>query len=289
METGQHRPASSGSSSRIQDHYRTNVSVSLKEFAQGIERAADFLRSQRAKRQRQQKTKQEARFNMDDDTKSVWSGMMRQFVGHTKMIVDFSKVIPGFNRLGLNDRRQLIRAAMYPIMLIELSRDYQEDGPCTFNYFDFSEIERDVILRKFEPLRTIATHLSQSGKVLQDLNLDDTERTLICIQELLRHKNDLEDSASCEHLFLLSMQAIVNHEQSMLDSEKASERLTTFTQLLPMLNRLNVEHHEVLGRIRDSNPGLTFPELYVEMFAIGADDPPPFFKPEEDDSSSSLM
>lgn len=60
-------------------------------------------------------------------------------------------------------------------------------------------------------------------------------------------------------------------------SDAANERLTTFTQLLPMLNQLNIEHHEVLGQIRLSYPHLIFPELYLEMFAIGAEEPPNFF------------
>ena len=45
-----------------------------------------------------------------------------------------------------------------------------------------------------------------------------------------------------------------------------------------MLNQLNIEHHEVLGQIRQRYPHLVFPELYVEMFAIGAEDPPYFFQ-----------
>ncbi len=43
----------------------------------------------------------------------------------------------GFNRLGLNDRRQLVRAAMYPIILMELSRDFVNNGSPKYNYFDF--------------------------------------------------------------------------------------------------------------------------------------------------------
>ncbi|VDK20940.1 unnamed protein product [Taenia asiatica] len=267
----------SEAASSLEESIRTNVFVTLAEFTQGIERATDFLRSERMRLKRIRNDPQ-PRFTNLDTIERVWSQMMRHFVSHTRMVVDFSKLIAGFNRLGINDRRQLIRAAMYPIMLIELSRDFQNNGSLSYNYFDFLEREKEIIIQHFPPLTKIISHLVQSGKVLQHLKLDDIESTIICIQELLRHKNELEDPASCEHLFLLSMQALVNHEHLKSKSDAASERLTTFTQLLPMLNQLNIEHHEVLSQIRLRYPHLVFPELYVEMFAIGADKPPHFFQ-----------
>ncbi|KAM7543168.1 hypothetical protein Aperf_G00000016155 [Anoplocephala perfoliata] len=271
----------SEAASSMEESIRTNVFVTLSEFTQGIERATDFLKSER-RRLKQVKQDPQPRFTASDPIERVWSQMMQQFVQHTRMVVDFSKLIAGFNGLGINDRRQLIRAAMYPIMLIELSRDFQNSSTVSYNYFDFMDHEKDVIIQHFPPFTKIISHLVQSGKILQQLRLDDIESTIICIQELLRHKNELEDPASCEHLFLLSMQALVYHEQCKSKSDAANERLTTFTQLLPMLNQLNIEHHEVLGQIRLSYPHLIFPELYQEMFAIGAEEPPNFF---QDDSN----
>ncbi|VDO15003.1 unnamed protein product, partial [Rodentolepis nana] len=272
----------------MEENIRTNVFVTLGEFTQGIERATDFLKAERRRLKQIKQDPNQPRFTASDSIERVWSYMMQQFVQHTRMVVDFSKLIAGFNGLGINDRRQLIRAAMYPIMLIELSRDFQNSGNASYNYFDFMDHEKDVIIQHFPPLSKIISHLVQSGRVLQQLKLDDIECTIICIQELLRHKNELEDPASCEHLFLLSMQALVYHEQCKSKSDAANERLTTFTQLLPMLNQLNMEHHEVLGQIRLSYPHLIFPELYLEMFAIGAGEPPNFFQEDSKKNRNDL-
>nr|CDS31978.1 nuclear receptor 2DBD gamma [Hymenolepis microstoma] len=272
----------------MEEKIRTNVFVTLGEFTQGIERATDFLKSERRRLKQIKQDPNQPRFTASDSIERVWSYMMQQFVQHTRMVVDFSKLIAGFNGLGINDRRQLIRAAMYPIMLIELSRDFQNNENASYNYFDFMDHEKDVIIQHFPPLSKIIAHLVQSGRVLQQLKLDDIECTIICIQELLRHKNELEDPASCEHLFLLSMQALVYHEQCKSKSDAANERLTTFTQLLPMLNQLNMEHHEVLGQIRLSYPHLIFPELYLEMFAIGAGEPPNFFQEDSNKNRINL-
>ncbi|VUZ44965.1 unnamed protein product [Hymenolepis diminuta] len=278
----------SEAASSMEENIRTNVFVTLGEFTQGIERATDFLKSERRRLKQIKQDPSQPRFTASDPIERVWSHMMQQFVQHTRMVVDFSKLIAGFNGLGINDRRQLIRAAMYPIMLIELSRNFQNNGTVSYNYFDFMDREKDVIIQHFPPLTKIISHLVQSGKVLQQLKLDDIESTIICIQELLRHKNELEDPASCEHLFLLSMQALVYHEQCKSKSDAANERLTTFTQLLPMLNQLNMEHHEVLGQIRLSYPHLIFPELYLEMFAIGAGEPPNFFQEDSNKNKNNL-
>lgn len=44
----------------------------------------------------------------------------------------------GFNQLELSDKRQLVRNAMYPLMLLELSRDYVNGDSTQYNYFDFT-------------------------------------------------------------------------------------------------------------------------------------------------------
>ncbi|VDM33972.1 unnamed protein product [Hydatigera taeniaeformis] len=274
----------SEAASSLEESIRTNVFVTLAEFTQGIERATDFLRSERMRLKRIRNDPQ-PRFTNFDTIERVWSQMMRQFVSHTRMVVDFSKLIAGFNRLGINDRRQLIRAAMYPIMLIELSRDFQNNGSLSYNYFDFlcdvSSTLAGLLDIGQAHFAATARRLSRNANRAAG-SKQRTMQTAILSSSLskvpLLNKNELEDPASCEHLFLLSMQALVNHEHLKSKSDAASERLTTFTQLLPMLNQLNIEHHEVLSQIRLRYPHLVFPELYVEMFAIGTDKPPHFFQ-----------
>lgn len=89
---------------------------------------------------------------------------------------------------------------------------------------------------------------------------------------------DLIDPISCHHLFVLSKQVLVSHEQSIAKPEVASERLTSLFQLLPMLNRMNVEHREVLNAIRMEYPSIVFPSLFLEMFPIDEESPPVCFQ-----------
>lgn len=50
----------------------------------------------------------------------------------------FQLLIVGFCYLKISDQRQLVRSAMYPIMLLELSRDYVNEDRTRYNYFDFT-------------------------------------------------------------------------------------------------------------------------------------------------------
>ncbi|KAL7053509.1 hypothetical protein AAHC03_027062 [Spirometra sp. Aus1] len=253
-----------------------NITVPLSEFTKGISIAAKYLRSERDRMNRHQYDL-DPRFSDTDSTEVVWENMMKAFEMHSKMVVNFTKIIPGINRLELNDKRQLVRSAMYPLMLVTLSRDFENGRYPRYNYFNFSEKEREVILQNFPAFKRVVNHLIQSGEMLHHLMLDDIEFTLICTQELLRSQNDLSDPTSCQHLLLLSMQVLVNHEQSIAKPEIASQRLTAISQLLPMLNHFNIEHHEVLAEVRSAYPNLVFPALFTEMFALDEPITPTYF------------
>uniref|UniRef100_A0A0X3QAH2 Nuclear receptor domain-containing protein n=1 Tax=Schistocephalus solidus TaxID=70667 RepID=A0A0X3QAH2_SCHSO len=267
-----------------------NITVPLGEFTKGISIAAKYLRSERERMNRHQ-FGMDPRFSDTDSTEVVWENMMNAFEMHSKMVVNFTKIIPGINRLELNDKRQLVRSAMYPLMLVTLSRDFENSGYPRYpryNYFNFSEKEREVILQNFPAFKRVVNHLIQSGEMLHHLMLDDIEFTLICTQELLRSQDILSDPSSCQHLLLLSMQVLVNHEQSIAKPEIASERLTAIAQLLPMLNHFNIEHHEVLAEVRSTYPNLVFPALFTEMFALDEPITPTYFRHngEEEDIKS---
>ncbi|VDN14494.1 unnamed protein product [Dibothriocephalus latus] len=86
------------------------------------------------------------RFSDADSTEVVWENMMKAFEMHSKMVVNFTKIIPGINRLELNDKRQLVRSAMYPLMLVTLSRDFENGRYPRYNYFNFSAARELMIL-----------------------------------------------------------------------------------------------------------------------------------------------
>ncbi|RTG84924.1 uncharacterized protein DC041_0005221 [Schistosoma bovis] len=46
------------------------------------------------------------------------------------------------------------------------------------------------------------------------------------------------------------------------------ERCAALSLISPMLEELNIEHHEVIAQLRQDRPDLEFPQLYLEMFQL---------------------
>ncbi|KAF6771190.1 hypothetical protein AHF37_09679 [Paragonimus kellicotti] len=113
----------------------------------------------------------------------IWSRMMQHFDMHAHQVIHFARAVPGFRDLSRLDMKTLVQESMYPIVLIQLSRDFQF-STMEYNYFNFTPHEREIILEAFPAFRPIADHVRLAGNVLKPLALDDTETALYCTVEL---------------------------------------------------------------------------------------------------------
>uniref|UniRef100_A0A0X3NNT8 Uncharacterized protein n=1 Tax=Schistocephalus solidus TaxID=70667 RepID=A0A0X3NNT8_SCHSO len=256
-------------SSADADSSETPLAEGLAWFSFGIRTATEFLRLPN--------TYFKSRFEMStiqpehvNDNRSIWNHLMNHFHMHSQQIVQFAKLIPGFNQLELTARGALVREGMYASMLLLLARDYEPaTGKC--NYFDFSVEERDVILRFFPPFSRIKDHLSITGRLYQELALTLPEFTLVCAIEILKNFAILS-GASCTHarrFFLLakhSLVATMQNQPSLREPiEKRCAHLESFSQVL---HDLSLEHRDLLFALKTSRQDLHFPELFVEMFQL---------------------
>ncbi|VDL91072.1 unnamed protein product [Schistocephalus solidus] len=238
-----------------------NITVPLGEFTKGISIAAKYLRSERERMNRHQ-FGMDPRFSDTDSTEVVWENMMNAFEMHSKMVVNFTKIIPGINRLELNDKRQLVRSAMYPLMLVTLSRDFENSGYPRYpryNYFNF----RSLSLETKTPEKQYPERLQETENYAKLAGGPEYNGYL------------------CDYIYFPA-------NFGLAKPEIASERLTAIAQLLPMLNHFNIEHHEVLAEVRSTYPNLVFPALFTEMFALDEPITPTYFRHngEEEDIKS---
>nr|VZI28417.1 unnamed protein product [Spirometra erinaceieuropaei] len=238
-------------------------------FSFGIRTATEFLRLPN--------TYFKSRFEMStihpdhaNDDHSIWNHLMNHFHMHSQQIVQFAKLIPGFNQLELTARGALVREGMYAAMLLLLARDY-EPATGKYNYFDFSAEERDVILSYFPSFTRINDHLSITGRLYQELALTLPEFTLVCAIEILKNFAVLS-GASCTHarrFFLLAKHSLLatmrNQASSREPVEKRCAQLESFSQVL---HDLSMEHRDLLFSLKKSRQDLHFPELFVEMFQL---------------------
>ncbi|CAL8077410.1 unnamed protein product [Calicophoron daubneyi] len=243
----------------------TKIFVTVKDFADGISVAAKYMMSER-KNIRNNVTQPCLPMQSLERVEDVWDRMMQHFELHSRFIVHFVKHIPGFNHLELSDKRQLVRSAMYPLMMLELSRDYVNGEQSHYNYFDFTESEREVILKHFPTFRTITEHLIRSGEFLDRIRLDNIELALVCAQEVFKNQQGLIDPVAVEHLYCLASRVLAEHIVST--GHVLEERATLLRGLSPLLDEYNLEHHQVIAQVRHDKPQLEFPELYIEMFQL---------------------
>ncbi|CAH8649238.1 unnamed protein product [Heterobilharzia americana] len=244
-------------------------SITVQQFAERIHTAAKYMVSER-KNIRNNLLHPVRRMLMSDRVEDIWNQMMKHFETHSRFIVQFVKYIPGFCYLKISDQRQLVRSAMYPIMLLELSRDYMNEDGSRYNYFDFTPEEHDIILSHFPTFRAISGHLIRSGEFLNRIRLDNIELTLVCAQEVFKNRQGLDDPLTPAHLYNLAGQVLADHIVSM--GHSLEERSGALSHISPMLGELNAEHHEVLAQLRQDKPHLDFPQLYLEMFQLTEDE-----------------
>ncbi|TNN09743.1 Protein embryonic gonad [Schistosoma japonicum] len=241
------------------------TSITVQQFAERIQVAAKYMLSER-KNIRSNLPEPNRLFTASDSVEEIWNHMMKRFETHSRFIVQFVKYIPGFCYLKISDQRQLVRSAMYPIMLLELSLDYCHEDNSRYNYFDFTSEEHAIILSHFPTFRKICCHLIRSGEFLSRLNLDNIELTLICAQEVFKDRQSLDDPVTPAYLHSLVRQVLADHIVSV--GYSLDERCSSLSLISPMLEELNIEHHEIIAQLRQDRPDLEFPQLYLEMFQL---------------------
>uniref|UniRef100_A0A5K3ELX8 NR LBD domain-containing protein n=2 Tax=Mesocestoides corti TaxID=53468 RepID=A0A5K3ELX8_MESCO len=209
-----------------------------------------------------------------DDAHRVWGHVMNHFHLHSQQIVQFAKLIPGFNQLSLAGRGNLVREGMYPVMLLLMARDF-EPAEGKYNYFDFTPSERDVILRHFPSYNRVVEHLSISGRFFQQLNLSLSEFSFVCAIEILRNFQILtgQSYTDARKLLILAKHSLLAGMRSQNQpQEVVDHKWTRLESLSEMLTSMSKEHQDIAIQMKRTRPDLGYPDLYVEMYQLT--DPP---------------
>ncbi|KAL5966467.1 Nuclear receptor ROR-beta [Taenia solium] len=197
---------------------------------------------------------------------TMWAHVMAQFEAHAHQIIRFARAIPGFRDLPRADTKFLVQASMYPIVLVQLSREPLPGGD--FNFYNFSPRERRHLLAEFPQINPLVDHFYELTGFLGPLNLDNTEAALFCSIIFLRGSNQKLLEAG-------KIYEIYNHAASALQQYitvrySSDERFTHLIKLLPSLSSMNEAHRAAMQDLRQSRPELHFPDLFVQMFQLGS-------------------
>ncbi|KAF7262108.1 hypothetical protein EG68_00593 [Paragonimus skrjabini miyazakii] len=195
----------------------------------------------------------------------IWSRMMQHFDMHAHQVIHFARAVPGFRDLSRLDMKTLVQESMYPIVLIQLSRDFQF-STMEYNYFNFTPHEREIILEAFPAFRPIADHVRLAGNVLKPLALDDTETALYCTVELFHGGGEhFDEPVKIETMYKQAVAALRKYEQINFGSDDRAQSILTVTSILAEMNR---EHRLIVRRLKREQKHLVFPDLYMQMFQL---------------------
>ncbi|KAL3318402.1 hypothetical protein Ciccas_002941 [Cichlidogyrus casuarinus] len=90
----------------------------------------------------------------DATTEVIWLQMMSHFEAHAYQVIYFARALPGFRELSRGDMKKLVQESMYPIVILQLSADYNAVLD-EINYFNFTREEVLIILGAFTSLQIL--------------------------------------------------------------------------------------------------------------------------------------
>ncbi|KER30868.1 hypothetical protein T265_13094, partial [Opisthorchis viverrini] len=203
-------------------------------------------------------------------TDIVWSHMMEHFEAHAHQVIQFARAVPGFRELPSVVMKKLVQEGMYPITVIQLSKDFQP-STMEYNYFNFTAQEREIILRHFPDFLPVADQLRVAGTVLHPFNLDETETALLCCIQLFHGGGErFGETSKVETMYQRTVSALRTYEETRQMAEVRTQNILAVTSLLTDMNQ---EHRAIVKTLKRDRPSLKFPDLYVQMFELDNQDP----------------
>ncbi|XP_033734718.1 uncharacterized protein LOC117323546 isoform X2 [Pecten maximus] len=116
--------------------------------------------------------------------KTTWTSMMSSFEHTARTLIKFSKKVPGFRALSLDDQIKLVQGSIYPIVVLNCSRSFDNETK-QYSYFNFTPRQREAIHSFFPMLRILSSHFIHTGSMVKLMNLSTMEYTFLSILLLL--------------------------------------------------------------------------------------------------------
>ncbi|KAH9284012.1 Nuclear receptor ROR-alpha [Echinococcus granulosus] len=257
-DTRSHNGAPMGKGMPPQTSVSFTSEMSLEAFADYVSEAAVHLDNCR------QRVTGNFLLESELTSTTMWAHMMVQFEAHAHQIIRFARAIPGFCDLPRADTKFLLQASMYPIVLVQLSREALPGGD--FNFYNFSPHERRHLLAEFPQINPMVDHFYELTGFLGPLSLDNTEAALLCSIIFLRGSN--QKLLEAEKIYEIYNHAASALQQYITVRYSSDERFTQLIKLLPSLSSMNEAHRAAVRDLRQSRPELHFPDLFVQMFQL---------------------
>ncbi|XP_046571180.1 nuclear receptor subfamily 2 group C member 1-like [Haliotis rubra] len=197
------------------------------------------------------------------DLQNTWKTIMVHFEFNAKCVIKFSKKLPNFQSLLLEDQVSLIQMATYSLCILNHCQFYNLEKR-QYRFFDFNSKEEEAILRYFPQFQIITKHFHHFGMMVKTKNFDDTELAFLSSLVLMKSDNltmkerDRVDAISSE--LLDSLHVYIKRHHS--DHEG---RMGYLLLRISELAMATLQHNQCVSVIAQAHPELQN-QLWDEMY-----------------------
>ncbi|XP_070577102.1 nuclear receptor ROR-gamma-like isoform X2 [Ptychodera flava] len=205
------------------------------------------------------------------DVINLWDKIMTSFMNNVYSLLAFTKKIPGFRQLQVEDQILIIQRGMCQVTLTVAAEDYINSGRI-FRWYLEGDEELELLEREFSPFYLLADKACRVAEIFKSLDLDHTETGfLTALHVVASDWPNLKEPEKVADLQGALEEALERYVQ-VRDFGTTSNRYNAILKLKLLLRLKEKEHHGAVLEWRKTHPDLKFPALWTEVHEIVLND-----------------
>ncbi|CAG0907016.1 unnamed protein product, partial [Cyprideis torosa] len=200
---------------------------------------------------------------------SMWLNCAEKLTAILQKLIDFAKMVPGFRKLSLADQTILLKAEMFPLALIRMSRYYYAPNHAVV-YNELATLPVQAFIpSNYQELQLVNIVFSIAREI-SGLNLSEEQLGVLSGYILFRDQPGIQNTFVVRRfqnaLWYVLRQMLLDTFKATFPSTGNQTIINAVINLTRLLDEANVLHLEALRNLTTAAPNLRFPELYRDIF-----------------------
>nr|XP_006817041.1 PREDICTED: retinoic acid receptor gamma-like [Saccoglossus kowalevskii] len=195
---------------------------------------------------------------------NLWDKLMTSFQNNVHSLLAFTKRIPGFRSLHVDDQIILIQCSICQVSLTVLAEDLMNTGR-VYSWSLETKEELQLLKEKFDPFNIFPSRIALTAEEFKAVDLDPTEISLLtALHVVCKDRSKLKDPESVYKIQNQLNEALAIYV-AIRDIGTNNNRYKSVVSLLRKLKNMEEKHHSCVMVWRKTMPHLQFPALWTEV------------------------